>query len=167
MKTTFLIDGAAGTGKSDMVKYLSTRKRSAETLIQKFTTRKERPEERGQKRDLLFPEDTKDQFLERTRDDWRNRHRVVCCYGRLSSAGKGRANSTGALGRFQYHHHVDVVGAKIVGVAGLLVQPLIKARAFARIHQAAQNPLDYAAQTRALFAEFRINALTCVADNVE
>lgn len=42
MKTIFVIDGAAGTGKSDMVKYLSTRKRSAATLVQKFTTRKER-----------------------------------------------------------------------------------------------------------------------------
>ena len=68
MKTLFLIDGAAGTGKSDMIKYISTKKRSSATLIQKFTTRTQRTEERDLKLDLLFPEDSREQFLERTKD---------------------------------------------------------------------------------------------------
>ena len=68
MKTIFLIDGAAGTGKSDMIKYIATKKRSSATVIPKFTTRIQRPEERDLKLDLLFPEDTREQFLERKND---------------------------------------------------------------------------------------------------
>ena len=69
MKTIFLIDGAAGTGKSDMVNYLTTKKRNHATLIPKFTTRKQRRTEKNTKLDLNFPEDSKDQFLERTKDE--------------------------------------------------------------------------------------------------
>ena len=68
MKTIFLIDGAAGTGKSDMIRYIAKKKRRSATLVPKFTTRSERPEERNLKLDLLFPEDTRAQFLERTQD---------------------------------------------------------------------------------------------------
>ena len=68
MKTVFVIDGAAGTGKSDLVRYLSTRRRTVSQMIQKFTTRHERPEEKGLKLDLLFPADSHEQFAKRTED---------------------------------------------------------------------------------------------------
>lgn len=68
MKTIFLIDGAAGTGKSDMVKYIASKKHTMATLIQKYTTRKRRPEERRLKLDLTFPEDSREQFLKRTKE---------------------------------------------------------------------------------------------------
>lgn len=68
MKTILLIDGAAGTGKSDMIKYISKKKRSMATLIPKFTTRSERPEEHDLKLDLFFPEDTRERFHERTKN---------------------------------------------------------------------------------------------------
>ena len=58
MKNLFLVDGAAGTGKTDMVEYIK-RKYSHGTLatiVQKFTTRKHRPEEsaRNLPLDLTF-----------------------------------------------------------------------------------------------------------------
>jgi guanylate kinase len=46
-KNLFIIDGASGTGKSDMLKYLDIRRTStkAVTTLRKFTTRPIRPEE--------------------------------------------------------------------------------------------------------------------------
>jgi guanylate kinase len=58
MKTLFLIDGAAGTGKSDMLEYLGEKYsgRHQVAVIQKFTTRKHRSEEinRNLSLDLRF-----------------------------------------------------------------------------------------------------------------
>ena len=47
MKNLFLIDGAAGTGKTDMIEYLREKYTGPNniTVIQKYTTRDERPEE--------------------------------------------------------------------------------------------------------------------------
>lgn len=87
MKTLFLLDGAAGTGKSDMVKYITTKKRSTATLVPKFTTRRQRSEERDLKLDLIFPEDTRERFRERTKGDgfywytYGNRELGEECYG--------------------------------------------------------------------------------------
>ncbi len=47
MENLFLIDGAAGTGKTDMVEYINQKysRGNLVTIVQKFTTRKHRPEE--------------------------------------------------------------------------------------------------------------------------
>lgn len=65
MKTLFLVDGASGTGKSDMVHYIATRKRASATVLPKYTTRKKRPEETNLKLDLIFPADSEDEFFHR------------------------------------------------------------------------------------------------------
>lgn len=58
MKNLFLIDGAAGTGKTDMVEYINQKysRGNLATIISKFTTRKRRPEEIVRKLplDLIF-----------------------------------------------------------------------------------------------------------------
>jgi guanylate kinase len=68
MKTIFLIDGASGTGKSDMIKYITTKKRNVATVVPKFTTRPQRREEQRVKLDLLFPPDSREKFISRTED---------------------------------------------------------------------------------------------------
>ena len=46
MKNLFIIDGAAGTGKTDLIKYIAEKYTlSSATYIKKFTTREKRPEE--------------------------------------------------------------------------------------------------------------------------
>ncbi len=58
MKFLFLIDGAAGTGKTDMVSYIAKQYQPSgtATVVRKFTTRDHRPEEikHGAKLDLEF-----------------------------------------------------------------------------------------------------------------
>ena len=39
MKTLFLVDGAAGTGKSDLLRYMVGKRRPNATLIAKYTTK--------------------------------------------------------------------------------------------------------------------------------
>lgn len=70
MKTLFLVDGAAGTGKSDLLRYLSTRKKTAVTTIKKYTTRGIRDEEKKRQLplDLRFPPDSYSRFKARTVD---------------------------------------------------------------------------------------------------
>ena len=46
MKTMFLIDGAAGTGKTDMIEYISQKYSGQTAILMKKTTRKHRAEER-------------------------------------------------------------------------------------------------------------------------
>lgn len=54
LKVLFLVDGAAGTGKSDLVSYISSAFRYTATKIDKFTTRKKRKSEEAKKSDLIF-----------------------------------------------------------------------------------------------------------------
>lgn len=70
MKTLFLIDGAAGTGKSDLLRYLSTKKKTAVATIRKYTTRAIRDEEKERQLplDLRFPPDSQTAFIRRTVD---------------------------------------------------------------------------------------------------
>lgn len=70
MKTLFLIDGAAGTGKSDLVAYIASRKKRLACVVQKYTTRSPRAEEEsfGVKTDLRFPPDTLQEFGARTKE---------------------------------------------------------------------------------------------------
>lgn len=67
MKTVILIDGAAGTGKSDLAKYLIKSKNRQVKLVKKYTTRQPRLEEQGDLySDLHFPSDSDECFRERT-----------------------------------------------------------------------------------------------------
>src|SRR5687768_2440104 len=70
MKTIFLVDGAAGTGKSDLLRYLTQKKKPTAVLVPKYTTRAPRPEEQKKRTplDLRFPPDTHSEFMERTQD---------------------------------------------------------------------------------------------------
>ena len=70
MKTLFLVDGAAGTGKSDLLLYLTQKKKPAVTFVPKYTTRGQRREEKERRTplDLRFPEDTHTNFMQRTLD---------------------------------------------------------------------------------------------------
>lgn len=70
MKTLFLIDGAAGTGKSDLLQYIASRKAGAALAVPKYTTRGPRSEELAHKLelDLHFPPDSHDQFKTRARE---------------------------------------------------------------------------------------------------
>ena len=52
MKNLFLIDGASGTGKSDLIKYVSDFNDDI-SFIKKFSTRKPRRNEENQKLDLI------------------------------------------------------------------------------------------------------------------
>lgn len=58
MKNLFLIDGAAGTGKTDLVEYVNQKysRGNLVTIVSKFTTRKHRPEEIARKQpiELIF-----------------------------------------------------------------------------------------------------------------
>jgi guanylate kinase len=70
MKTLFLIDGAAGTGKSDLLQYVASRKAGSAVAVPKYTTRGPRDEELAHKLelDLHFPPDTYERFRARTRE---------------------------------------------------------------------------------------------------
>jgi guanylate kinase len=67
LKTLILIDGAAGTGKSDLVKYLCKTQNRNIKLIKKFTTREQRENEIDT--DLIFHSSNQKTFDERQRDD--------------------------------------------------------------------------------------------------
>lgn len=54
MKVLFLVDGAAGSGKSDLVNYVSNAYRYSVTKINKYTTRQKRVSEEAKKSDLIF-----------------------------------------------------------------------------------------------------------------
>lgn len=54
MKVLFLVDGAAGTGKSDLVSYISNKYSYTATKVDKYTTRKRRKSEEAKKSDLIF-----------------------------------------------------------------------------------------------------------------
>jgi guanylate kinase len=54
MKVLFLVDGAAGAGKSDLVNYVANKHRYTATKVDKFTTRKKRRFEEATKSDLIF-----------------------------------------------------------------------------------------------------------------
>lgn len=54
MKVLFLVDGAAGAGKSDLVSFVANTFQYTATKIDKFTTRKKRPSEEAKKSDLIF-----------------------------------------------------------------------------------------------------------------
>ena len=54
MKKLFLIDGAAGTGKSDLLEYIETKKNTNSKALNKFTTRAKRDKEEAIKTDLKF-----------------------------------------------------------------------------------------------------------------
>lgn len=69
MKTLILIDGASGTGKSDVAKYLAKKRHTKVRLIRKTTTRERRPEEKGELfTDLAFPPVSKEEFVTLTND---------------------------------------------------------------------------------------------------
>jgi len=70
MKTLFLVDGAAGTGKSDLLKYLAQKKKPKATFVPKYTTRAKRAEEEKRRAplDLRFPQDSHSEFMVRTQD---------------------------------------------------------------------------------------------------
>lgn len=54
MKVLFLVDGAAGAGKSDLVNYIANTFQNTATKINKYTTRKRRVSEEAKKTDLIF-----------------------------------------------------------------------------------------------------------------
>ena len=70
MKTLFLVDGAAGTGKSDLLRYLTQKKKHVAVFVSKYTTRQQRPEEMKRKTplDLRFPSLSYSEFMQRTKN---------------------------------------------------------------------------------------------------
>jgi len=69
MKTLILIDGASGTGKSDLARYLAKKRHTKVCLIRKTTTRERRPEEVEEVfTDLAFPPVTQEEFISLTGD---------------------------------------------------------------------------------------------------
>lgn len=54
MKVLFLVDGAAGAGKSDLVNYIANTHKYTAAKINKYTTRKKRASEEAKKSDLIF-----------------------------------------------------------------------------------------------------------------
>lgn len=54
MKVLFLVDGAAGAGKSDLVSFVANTFQYTATKVDKFTTRKKRLSEEAKKSDLIF-----------------------------------------------------------------------------------------------------------------
>lgn len=54
MKVLFLVDGAAGAGKSDLVNYIANTYKYTATKVDKYTTREKRPSEEAKKSDLVF-----------------------------------------------------------------------------------------------------------------
>ncbi|GHV48934.1 hypothetical protein FACS1894181_06140 [Bacteroidia bacterium] len=67
MKTIFLIDGAAGVGKSDLMHYVETAHKYITHAVKKFTTRPQRDFEDAQKTDLEFISD--EEFEKRMRNE--------------------------------------------------------------------------------------------------
>ena len=68
MKNIFVIDGANGSGKSDLIKYVKEKytTRKFVDIITKYTTRLERPEEEGKVLDLEFIDaELFNQFIEK------------------------------------------------------------------------------------------------------
>ena len=57
MKVLFLVDGAAGAGKSDLVNYVANKHHASVTKIAKYTTRRKREFEEAKKSDLIFVTD--------------------------------------------------------------------------------------------------------------
>ena len=70
MKVLFLVDGAAGSGKSDLVNYISNTKRYTVTKIDKYTTRKKRHLEEAKKSDLKFVSEKDFAQLEAKQNDY-------------------------------------------------------------------------------------------------
>ena len=60
MNKLFLIDGAAGTGKSDLIEFVSTQTDYDISTVGKITTRRKRKKEEAKLTDLVFV--TKDEF---------------------------------------------------------------------------------------------------------
>ena len=69
MKVLFLVDGAAGTGKSDLVSFVANTYQYTATKVDKFTTRKKRPSEEAKKSDLVFISDEEFQKKEANKKD--------------------------------------------------------------------------------------------------
>ena len=63
MKVLFLVDGAAGTGKSDLVNYVANTYKYTAAKIDKYTTRTKRSFEEAKKSDLIFI--SEDEFREK------------------------------------------------------------------------------------------------------
>jgi guanylate kinase len=70
MKNLFIIDGAAGTGKSDMVRYLKRQhpKKDRVKIVTKYTTREIREEEKNQKEFLDLEFITAEEFDKHKKD---------------------------------------------------------------------------------------------------
>ena len=69
MKTLILVDGAAGTGKSDLAKYLVKSKNRQAKLVRKHTTREQRSNEKSDPySDLYFPPDSETAFYDRMKN---------------------------------------------------------------------------------------------------
>ena len=69
MKVLFLVDGAAGTGKSDLVSYMANTFRYTAGKVDKYTTRKKRKSEEAKKSDLIFLTNEEFKSLEMRKDD--------------------------------------------------------------------------------------------------
>lgn len=66
----FLVDGLAGTGKSDLIDFIEQRHQSTSTVIYKYTTRNHREPEEAKKSDLMFISD--DEFQTKCDKDFYN-----------------------------------------------------------------------------------------------
>lgn len=70
MKRLIIVDGASGTGKSDMISYFAHKPGLKASVIKKYTTREKRPEEeRSVYSDLFFPPLTFAEFNDRVKSD--------------------------------------------------------------------------------------------------
>lgn len=69
MKVLFLVDGAAGAGKSDLVSYMANVYRYTAGKVNKYTTRKKRKSEEAKKSDLIFLSDEDFNSLEKRKND--------------------------------------------------------------------------------------------------
>jgi guanylate kinase len=69
MKVLFLVDGAAGAGKSDLVNYIAGTYRYSATKVTKFTTREKREQEEAKKSDLEFITDEEFNNLQDNKKD--------------------------------------------------------------------------------------------------
>lgn len=69
MKVLFLVDGAAGAGKSDLVSYMANTFRYTSGKVDKYTTRKKRNSEEAKKSDLIFLTEEEFRSLEKCKHD--------------------------------------------------------------------------------------------------
>ena len=69
MKVLFLVDGAAGAGKSDLVNYIANTYKYTATKVDKFTTREKRPSEEAKKSDLIFISEEEFKQKEKEKND--------------------------------------------------------------------------------------------------